>query len=256
MDNADEQREKSRAFYSNFPGQPGPATQEANVLNNRALREVLPALLTGDDFALLDIGCGRGRVTRIVKDLFPQAQVFGTDISAEQIAHARGFVPDGVFQVANEIDLPFDDASFDYITCRMSIHHYPDLPRHLQEVKRVLRPGGRYLIIDIVSSAGMQDRWLNEVFLTAERETSGDGHLKFYTVEEYEGFLTAAGFILEQQESLPHLLAWGKSGDYWMSIYRSLLRAPEEFRESVHFVEEEELYRWELPGRVLVAVKP
>jgi ubiquinone/menaquinone biosynthesis C-methylase UbiE len=257
MGGHDDIRERSGAFYGTSDGPLTLGMREGNIRHNLALRDSLPAFIDRDDFAVLDIGCGRGRVARIVKDVFRQARVFGIDISAEQIERARSFVSDGVFQVGNEISFPFDDDSFDYATCRMSIHHYPDMMSHLREVKRVLRPGGSYLIIDVVPSAGMQDHWLNEVFVAAEREGPGDGHIKFYTIEEYEQFFSQAGLAIGRMTPLPHPLVFPKSVDPRVSvIYKHMLRAPEDFRNSVSFVDEPDQYRCELPTCILAAVIP
>jgi len=252
----EKQREKSGAFYAGQWTESCPDGANANIEHNRALRELLPTFIDRDDFALLDIGCGRGRVARIVKDAFPRVRVFGIDIAPEQIERAREFVSDGVFQVANEINLPFEDASFDYATCRMSIHHYPDMQGHLREVARVLKPGGCYLIIDAVPIAGEQDEWLNEVFLAREREGKGDGHLKFYNIEEYQRFFLEAGLIPERQEALSNTIIRILEGDQQLLIYRNMLRAPESFRTSIRFAAEGNQYRYDIPACIVSARKP
>ena len=214
------------------------------------------SLIDKDNFTLLDIGCGRGLVARIIRDIYPQTTVYGIDISPEQIDKARLSIPDGIFQVANEINLPFGNESIDYATCRMSIHHYPDMISHLKEVLRVLKPGGIYIIIDAIPSKGLQDQYLNDVFLSAEASGNGDGHLKFYTIDEYSCLFDAVGFTIGCQYSLPHFVTWTKSDDYRINIYKHILQTPEEFRNSIHFVDEEELYGYGLPMFMLSAIKP
>lgn len=253
----DQIREKSGAFYST-------QTMQSNTENpsdglrqhNLALRDTLSAIIDRNNFDLLDIGCGRGRICRIIRDVFPQSRISGIDISAEQIERARSFLSDAVFEIGNEISFPFSDNSFDYATCRMSIHHYPDMINHLREVKRVLRPGGYYLVIDPVPSPGLQDYWLNKVFLDAEHETSGDGHIKFYTLEEYSHFLAELGLTMARRELLPHSVTWSKATDYNMSIYNSILSAPDEFRIAINFADEGDHYRYDLPTQVLGILKP
>lgn len=250
----DARRQRSGAFYGARTG--GRVDIRAETIrHNQALRDLLSDCIDKTEFTLLDIGCGRGLVARIVKDSFPNAQIFGIDISAEQIEKARVFVPEGTFSVSNEINMSFIDNTFDYATCRMSIHHYPDMLRHLREVNRVLRLGGAYLIIDSVPVSGEQDVWLNEIFLAREREGIGDGHLKFYTAEEYAQFFDMTGFVLERLMPLPHTIVMPKADEAQASVYRHLLRAPESFRNSIGFLDEEQLYRYDLPTHVILARK-
>ncbi len=107
-----------------------------------------------EPFDLLDVGCGTGTFDAMLAGSPLPARVVGLDyaeamcrVAAEKARHAG--VADRLRYVnADSQHLPFADASFDAITCSNSFHHYPDQPAVVRDMKRVLRPGGRLMIID------------------------------------------------------------------------------------------------------------
>ncbi len=112
-----------------------------DALNTPAFLSMLPAVrgLVG-----LDIGCGEGSNTRRLARLGARMQAI--DIAATFIRHAQAAEdadPLGIaFQVADGTDLPFPAAAFDFAVAFMSLMDMPDQRRAVQEVARVLRPGG------------------------------------------------------------------------------------------------------------------
>jgi ubiquinone/menaquinone biosynthesis C-methylase UbiE len=112
------------------------------------------AVPEGDYRDILDMGCGFGKSTRPFVDRFPNARVVGIDLSAPvlKLAHRQaekmGKRIDFLQRVAE--DTRFADASFDLVTATMVIHEQP-MPivrRTLAEAYRLLRPGGRLVILD------------------------------------------------------------------------------------------------------------
>jgi len=111
---------------------------------------------------ILDVGCGTGVFAAKIRQALPNAQVVGVDLVVGMLAkgserwkrHA-----DAVFPVqADSERLPFARGAFDVVTCANSFHHYPHQDRAVAEMRRVLRPGGRLLLVD-----GYRDRpwgWL------------------------------------------------------------------------------------------------
>jgi ubiquinone/menaquinone biosynthesis C-methylase UbiE len=122
--------------------------------SHRMLLETLRA----EEKRVLDVGCGTGRFAAAVRARFPGTTVVGLDLSGRMLGRAvvRSEAASGGLHLvqADSGALPFADDSFDAVTCAHSFHHYPRQKRVLGEVHRVLRPGGRLLLID-----GDRDRW-------------------------------------------------------------------------------------------------
>ncbi len=114
---------------------------------------VTDALLARADLrpglAVLDLASGTGEPALTLAPLvLPGGTVTATDLVPEMLTmteeQARQRGSDNLHcEVADAGDLPFADASFDRVTCRFGVMFFPDVPRALGEVRRVLRPGGR-----------------------------------------------------------------------------------------------------------------
>jgi ubiquinone/menaquinone biosynthesis C-methylase UbiE len=107
-----------------------------------------------EPFDLLDVGCGTGSFDAMLAGSPLPARVVGLDYSPNMCNVAAGKarhagVDDRLRYVSADSEhLPFAAGSFDVITCSNSFHHYPHQDRAILEMRRVLRPGGRLMIID------------------------------------------------------------------------------------------------------------
>ena len=102
------------------------------------LDEYLPPTDAG--LRLLDVGCGTGH--QLLRWRSYGYEVAGVDGSGEMLAHARENNPDAELREADARKLPFDDASFDRVTSIEVLRYLPDPHRSIEEMARVLRPGG------------------------------------------------------------------------------------------------------------------
>lgn len=108
----------------------------------------------GEAFAVLDVGCGTGTFVGLVAASPWPVRAVGLDYAPAMCAAASHKAAQaGASQVArftagDSERLPFADASFDLITCSNSFHHYPHQQAVVSEMRRLLRPGGRLIIID------------------------------------------------------------------------------------------------------------
>lgn len=111
--------------------------------------------------SVLDIGCGTGTLAIAAKRrVGASANVHGIDASPEMIARARRKATragtDVTFDIAQAQSLPFPDARFDMVLSTVMLHHLPRAGRAqaIREARRVLRPGGRVLVVDFVTRTG------------------------------------------------------------------------------------------------------
>lgn len=144
----------------------------------------------------LDLGCGGGHVSyRAAPHV---AEIVACDVTASMLdavaatAAARGLSNIATRQAAAET-LPFADASFDFVLCRFTTHHWQDMEAGLRQARRVLKPAGRAIFIDTIAPA---DRALDTHMQTVEvlRDAS---HVRNYTVAEWVAALSRAGFAIE-----------------------------------------------------------
>lgn len=110
--------------------------------------------------SVLDVGCGTGTLAILAKEIVGlSGTVCGVDPSAEMMARARAKAARAGAEVRFEIGaaqaLPFEDSSFDLALSTMMLHHLGRAARRelAAELRRVIRPGGRVLIVDFAKRA-------------------------------------------------------------------------------------------------------
>jgi ubiquinone/menaquinone biosynthesis C-methylase UbiE len=100
---------------------------------------------------LVDLGCGPGYLLRLLAEKLPRLRLVGVDIAAEALdAARRNLGPARVELLRGGSDnLPLPDASCDFIVSTLSLHHWSRPGEIFAEFYRVLKPGGRFLVMDL-----------------------------------------------------------------------------------------------------------
>lgn len=172
------------------------------------------------DWRLLDIATGGGHVAYTFAPHV--ARVWATDITEEMLAQVRGeIVKRNLNNVrvayAKAEGLPFEDASFDCVTCRIAPHHFDSIPEFLAECHRALKPGGKLLLVDNVVVAGPVGDYIN-----AFERFRDPSHLRAWSMDEWAGAIRAVGFDVTHQEIIPKKMmfeAWASRHDATMRAY-------------------------------------
>ncbi len=144
-------------FYGTLTQAPGVRT-----IHQRCVVHVLAQGITHG--VALDLGTGPGLVAVEIAQRLPGLRVIGLDLAAPMVkaAHRRakriGVDGRGLWPQADGHFLPFADGSFDLVFSTFALHHWCDPLAVLNEMARVLKPGGRYLIADLCREVTLWQR--------------------------------------------------------------------------------------------------
>jgi ubiquinone/menaquinone biosynthesis C-methylase UbiE len=146
--------------------------------------------------AVLDLGSGAGHLSFAIAPLV--RSILAYDLSAEMLAvvrreSERRHLPNIVTQQGRVEELPFEDASFDWVCTRYSAHHWAGVPLAIAETRRVLKPGGRFVLIDTCAPASP----LLDTHLQAIELLRDGSHVRNYTHAQWVGMLSAERFEIE-----------------------------------------------------------
>jgi ubiquinone/menaquinone biosynthesis C-methylase UbiE len=150
---------------------------------------------------VLDVATGGGHTAGALSGRC--GRVVASDLTPRMLREAAKLADETgrrniVYAAADAEALPFRDAAFDRVTCRIAPHHFPDVRAAVAEMARVTGPGGRIGIIDsVVPGEPSLDAFLNGV-----EKVRDPSHVRSYRVEEWLEFLAGAGLLLLQAASL------------------------------------------------------
>jgi len=143
-------------------------------------------------FTILDVGCGGGRTLQKLATLATEGKVYGVDYAEGSVAASCGtnaeLIRMGRVEVvqASVSQLPFPTDTFDLVTAVETQYYWPDLVRDMQEIRRVLKPGGKLVVIAESYKRGAYNR-LQRPVMKLLRSSNLD-------VDEHRRLFSSAGY--------------------------------------------------------------
>lgn len=153
---------------------------------------------------ILDLGCSIGQSTTVLKDLYPQAEVWGLDVGLPLIryAHMRAVQrgKDVHFKQALAEDNGFDDGYFDMVHAYILFHEVPvkKMKEIIAEVFRTLRPGGVFSIFEFPNNDKGQVPPGYRFMIDNDSRDNCEPYSPAFVASDFKGILQAAGFVVEQ----------------------------------------------------------
>lgn len=177
-----------------------PITQYVLPPNETWVRQALVDSITSKPRRILDLGCGTGSTTLLLKQAFPHAEVIGLDLSPYMLVMADRKAKDAGLDIqwrhAQAEQTGFPDASFDVVTASLLFHETPPTVAQsiLREAFRLLTVGGEVLILDGNQKTLRQADWLTEVF--------EEPYIKDYAAGSVDAWISSAGFEAVQTKDI------------------------------------------------------
>ncbi len=206
---------------------------------------------------VLDVATGTGFTALAFA---PRVQsVIGVDVAPGMLAQARQRaaeqgITNVAFDEAPAEALPYPDATFSLVTCRIAAHHFLDTEKFLLETARTLKPGGALVLVDttVPDNDAEAAAWQNAV--EAVRDPS---HVQNYTSDEWRQMTEHAGLTVQVCEAPPGgitipLTDWlrkaGCTGEQSDDVRRRFAEAPQSARQAfqIHITENgETVFTWQ-----------
>lgn len=157
--------------------------------------------------SVLDLACGTGEFERLLLQDNPNQQILGVDISNEMLAIAQQKLnrcySSVKFVQGSATSIPASDECFDVVVCANSFHYFDYPMNALTEIKRVLRPGGKVVVLD----------WCKDFLLCrlcdAVLKLIDPAHQQCYTQEEFHSFLSTCQLNITAATRVRFGLVWG-----------------------------------------------
>jgi 4-hydroxy-3-polyprenylbenzoate decarboxylase len=148
---------------------------------------------------VLDLCAGTLDLAALLEETFPSAWIVACDASEKMLALGRSKVRGVECVVGDALELPFEDASFDAVVCGFGIRNLADLRRGVREVRRVLKPRGSFVTLELFRPRGAASRFVHGAGLRYALPVLGaalakDREAYEYLAESMEGFVTREAY--------------------------------------------------------------
>lgn len=232
----------------------------------RLVPKLIEALELKGGESVLDLATGTGRIARHAATLLKGGRIIGLDEALAMLRIAkdsREAIP-GFFPIAGTAEaFPFQAGCLDHIFTAFAFHHFEHLSLALREAHRVLRPKGRFAVLDpvVANAEDDLDRRVHERVNQIVREAYG-GHFHYYSANDIRDLLAEAGFRVvrvdlhvisvdqEGAEGIP-------TGRHWLEVAEQMQGDPADLRrrfEEKHFRCERQGEKVRVRGRFFFAV--
>ena len=210
----------------------------------------------------LDVATGGGHTAVYLAGL--GLNVTASDLSAAMLENARQLGLEKGFSITTSLNeaekLPQPDAAFDLVTCRVAAHHFSNREAFLEETRRVLKPGGHFLLIDgsVPDGAPEAADWIHQV-----EKLRDPSHGRFLSPLEWSGLCERHGLRVLRCEATPFKqpdLEWylhtaATSPENREKVRELVRTAPEAARRVFLIGAEDGKTIWWWPRLTLLAVK-
>lgn len=194
--------------------------------NQNDLNDLMEMLNLETNMVALDIATGGGHVAKNLAQRIDK--VIATDLTEDMLmntaAHLSAF-NNIKYVVADAENLPFEENSFDIITCRYAAHHFPHPKRFVEEVYRTLKPGGRFLFVDNVGHENSS----YDIFINQLDKIRDSSHVRALRISEWKEMFRQFDLQIIQQKARNKTLPF----DEWV---KRMLQSPQEIEQVVHFI--------------------
>lgn len=186
-----------------------PVTQYALPPNETWNRSTVIEAVKGKPRSILDLGCGTGSTTLMLKQAFPQAEVIGLDLSPQMLVMAEYKANEANLNIqwlhGNAEATKFEGESFDLVTASLLFHETPPTvaQKILHECFRLLKPGGEVIILDGNQKTLRHTEWLTDIF--------EEPYIRVYANGSVDAWLGAANFARIYTEDVwwTNQVSWG-----------------------------------------------
>lgn len=205
------------------------ATSEAHA-KGASLKRMVEVAAPEPHWTALDIATAAGHTAFAFAPHV--ASVIATDLTPEMVELAASRAADAnhhnvTVRLADAEDLPFDDASFDLVTCRVAPHHFPSPKKFVDEMARVLCPDGVAVMVDnVVPDPTSPDQAAIGEFCNAWEARRDPGHVRCLSVAEWTGLFESSRLHVEVAEVVDKRMdfnAWADNMSVAEELRRELL---------------------------------